>query len=233
MPTESTKTFASPTAPSDELATLLLPEPERIEIRVFHHEAEADRFPCDPAQGLVRSRPRMTPFPPDRMLDLVAPDEGGFLQGKAGHRAPGRILDLQADTAGRRGGEVQHQILAFKAKWLADPFSARIPGIHRDKPIGPDHHPLQVIGGKGVVALDEKGDLIGCGGQQAPSGGVGAVGPVAHVWTWSDEGLQVPIPVDRITTGHEDGIGAASGMGLVEGTHGLPGMEAPGQEPRD
>ena len=39
--------------PSDELATPLLPESQGVEIRVFHHEAQADRLPCNPGQGLL------------------------------------------------------------------------------------------------------------------------------------------------------------------------------------
>ncbi len=37
----------------DELVTLLLPEPQRVKIRVLHHEAQADRLACDPGQGLI------------------------------------------------------------------------------------------------------------------------------------------------------------------------------------
>jgi len=35
------------------LAALLLPEPQRVEIRILHHEAQPNRLACNPGQGFI------------------------------------------------------------------------------------------------------------------------------------------------------------------------------------
>ena len=93
----------------------------------------------------------MTPFPPDRVLDLVSPDQRRFLQAKAWQWVALGILDLQTDAARSRGSIVQDQVLSLEDERLCDKLSAVVTGVDRDEPIGPQGHALQMDAGRGVV----------------------------------------------------------------------------------
>ncbi len=58
--------------PWTELATLLLPEPQRVQIRILHHEAQADRLGCQASQII-------TPVPRHDPADLISGDLGTLL----------------------------------------------------------------------------------------------------------------------------------------------------------
>ena len=85
------------------LAALLLPEPQRVEIRILHHEAQADRLPGYPAKGLVRSRLGMSPFP-----EPGSPRERPSVALRGVHQA-----------GGQRGSARQQNAYAGEGRWTS------------------------------------------------------------------------------------------------------------------
>ena len=85
------------------LATRLLPEPQGVEIRIFHHEAQANRPFRQPVQphGIRDGGPGTSPL--DWCLDPVPEEDGRFLQLKPGYRLSVLVLDFDPYASGSRG----------------------------------------------------------------------------------------------------------------------------------
>ena len=63
---------------------LILAESDHVEVRVLHLAPPPHGLSGDPSHGLVKSGGGQGPFPPDDVLDLVAPYQRRLLQAETG-----------------------------------------------------------------------------------------------------------------------------------------------------
>src|SRR5262245_30045352 len=92
-------------------------ELNRKQTGIAHHEAQPHGLACQGAE--VAARP-----PAHHVAGLVADGFDSIRERVTGQRLPRGVLDLHANAAGSRGGEVEHQLLAAERQGLRQQFAA-------------------------------------------------------------------------------------------------------------
>ena len=139
---------------------------------------------------------------------------GDLAQRETRHRPAGCILDLQPDTAGRRGGEVQLQLLTLKYQRFGHQLAPRQGGVDRNESVDPETETTEVHSVAAPVVLDGvHGQLhggrtqMGCRLDHAPGRVIVTVYPIGGCGSGTDERFAPAMELDPVTAGHEERVG--------------------------
>src|SRR6185503_13747925 len=124
-------------------------EPERVKIGVLHHHAQTDGLTGNPADIT-------TALPGDTALNFVADHFNGVFQRISRNWLPVFVLNLKAETARRRGCEVDDEIPAGEPERFGYQFASLIGSVYRGKSVGAQSVTAQVMRGLSVAVLDKE-----------------------------------------------------------------------------
>src|ERR1051325_3165670 len=178
---------------------------DRIEIGIFHLEMEADRLSGEGVEARVG-------IPGGGAVDFVADQLAAIGQGETGKGLAGRVLNLDANTAGSGSRKVEVKLVAGEGEGAGEhcpPFEGSVDGGQAVQAHG---IAADMSGGLSIVAVGVHGHFGGSGLHDVEGGVIGAGDPVVGADTGTNQSAEeCAVVAQAAAGGHEDGVG-----GVVE-----------------